>query len=232
MPRDKIVTQTLPRVCWGLVHLATDHRITKCRKLRLQITQCQHGGGLPDQTARHPGSANRVAGAPRGQGLAHSLRATASLGLLASAPRSADFPGGSSGATFYGAGRAKSFLRTRVDHGPKERPLPEPGGQYHSLPLPPSIRLRECREGEEAGGYWTRRTGRQESRWENTKSRFSKPTKEGEGTLTSARLLAKTPPHPSASSPLFPYVPNPLPGSQAQDKPLCSPCCYNYQSTS
>lgn len=154
-----------PRVFRALAHLATDHRITKCRKLRLRITQSQHGGGLPHRTARHPGSANGVAGARKGQGLAHILRARASLGLLASGPRSADFQGGGSGATLsQEQAEQKASCERMWATGPRN-------GHYLNgvactrLPCPPSIQDKRVQgkkrpvapgpgrqEGRKAGG--------------------------------------------------------------------------------
>lgn len=145
VPRDKIVIQMLP-MSSGVWHTATDHRITKCRKLRLRITQGQHGGGLPHRTARHPGSPDGVAGARRGQGLAHILRARASLGRLASGPRSADFLGGGSGATLsQEQAEQKASCECMWATGPKN-------GHYLNgiactavSPILPAFRLRGCR---------------------------------------------------------------------------------------
>lgn len=155
-----------PHVFRGLAHLATDHRITKCRKLRLQITQGQHGGGLPHRTARHPGSSNGVAGAWRGQGLAHILRARASLGRLASGPRSADFLGGGSGATLsQEQAEQKASCECMWATGPKNGHYLNGMACTAVSPTLPAFRLRGCRgkkrpvapgpgrqEGRKAGG--------------------------------------------------------------------------------
>lgn len=135
-----------PHVFRGLAHLATDHRITKCRKLRLQITQGQHGGGLPHRTARHPGSSNGVAGAWRGQGLAHILRARASLGRLASGPRSADFLGGGSGATLsQEQAEQKASCECMWATGPKNGHYLNGMACTAVSPTLPAFRLRGCR---------------------------------------------------------------------------------------